>query len=278
MKFGSVQYRKFGAAIGAYSIVTPRENQDSQITLTDYEAELIISYFGRPNLQVGNVTSNPTLASKPFYLYPRGEQINLNVVFPKPNRTELRLYISKGAGYKPEGGSVWFVFVKDRALWIGAMPEKNWRSESSELKKDDFDSIYQDLLDETDEVRITRLRARDTYSRDRKVALARMEAVDFRCEYNPEHKLFISRFSRNRYLEAHHLVPMGMQNVFSRSLDVVENICCLCPWCHRAIHHADELTARNILGTLAEKRQEILTEFSLSTIELYSLYAIEEIK
>lgn len=277
MKFGPVQYRKFGAAIGAYSIVTPRENQDSQITLTDGEAELIISYFGRSNLQVGNVKSNPTLASKPFYLHPSGEQVNLNVVFPKPNRTELRLYISKGAGYKPEGGSVWFMFVKERKLWIGSMPEKSWRSESSELKKDDFDSVYQDLLDETDEVRITRLRARDTYSRDRKVALARMEVADFRCEYNSEHELFVSRFSRNRYLEAHHLVPMGLQSSFSRSLDVVDNICCLCPRCHRAVHHAEEKVARNILGTLAKDRQEILTEFNLSMVDLYSLYAIEEI-
>ena len=68
MKFSKVQERRFGTSNGAYSTVTDRENYDSQITLTDYEAELVISHFGHSNLHVGNVQSNPTLASKPLRL------------------------------------------------------------------------------------------------------------------------------------------------------------------------------------------------------------------
>lgn len=277
MKFGKIQQHKFGTSIGAYSTVTPRENHDSQITLTDYEAELVISHFDRDQILVGNVHSNPVLASKLLRLYPRGDEVRLNIVYPKPEKTELRLYLSERAGFKPAGGDIWFMFVKNSELWVGAMPEAAWRENAaSEFKKDDADSIYQESLDETDVIRIAKLKERDTYARDRNIALKRMKKSNYSCEYNPTHTLFISRFSRQPYLEAHHLVPMGLQTDFTQSLDTIHNVFCLCPSCHRAIHHAEERTARDILGTLAG-RSTILTELSLTVEDLYSLYAIEEI-
>lgn len=276
MKFGKVQKRRFGTSNGAYSTVTDRENHDSQITLTDYEAELVVSHFGRSNLHVGNVQSNPTLACKPFRLYPGGEQIQLNIVFPKPEKTELRLYISSRAGFKPDGGEIWFMFLRDDEIWIGAMPEDTWRFESSELKNDEADSIYQESLDETDNIRIAKLKERDTYARDRNVAIKRMELSGFSCEYDPKHNLFISRFSRKPYLEAHHLIPISLQGEFTEPLDTIHNVFCLCPYCHRAVHHAEESIARGILSSLADTR-DVLNRFSLSLSDLYSLYAVEKI-
>jgi len=276
MRFGKIQQRKFGTSDGAYSTVTDREHYDSQITLTDYEAELVISHFGRENIHVGNVGSNPSLSSKPLRLFPSGEEVKLNIVFPKPEKTELRLYISLRAGFKPTGGEIWFMFSKDGALWIGALPEAAWRTEFSELKMDDADPVYQELIDETDSIRIAKLKERDTYARDRNVALKRMELAQYSCEYDPKHRLFISRFSRQPYLEAHHLVPMGLQSEFTQSLDTIHNVFCLCPYCHRAVHHAEESIARNILAKLADSRG-ILGDFSLTVEDLYSFYAIEEI-
>ncbi|MDX5933160.1 HNH endonuclease [Acidithiobacillus thiooxidans] len=276
MKFNRIQQQNFNADNGAYSMVTHRENHDSQITLTDYEAELIVSHFGRDNIHVGKVTSNPALASKPFRLFPSGDEVRLNVVFPKPDKTELRLYLSLSAGFKPTGGEIWFMFSKNDDLWIGAMPEVEWRAKSSELKKDFDDPVYQESLDETDNIRIAKLKERDVYARDRNVALRRMKLSNYSCEFDPKHKLFISRFSHQRYLEAHHLVPMGMQVYFSQSLDTVDNVFCLCPYCHRAVHHAEEAIARDILGILASKRT-VLDDLSLTIDDLYSLYAIEEI-
>lgn len=276
MKFGKVQQHKFGTNAGAYSTVTDREHYDSQITLTDYEAELVISHFGKNQIHVGNVGSNPELSSKSLRLFPSGDEVKLNIVFPKPEKTELRLYISSRAGFKPTGGEIWFMFSKDDTLWIGAMPEEAWRAESSELKKDDADPVYQESLDETDNIRIAKLKERDAYARDRNVALSRMKLSNYSCEYDPKHNLFISRFSRQPYLEAHHLVPMGLQGDFSQSLDTIHNVFCLCPYCHRAVHHAEEAIARDILGTLAGKRT-VLDDLSLTVEDLYSLYAIEEI-
>ena len=143
MQFGAIQVKKFGTSTGAYSVVTNREHYDSQITLTDYEAEMVISHFGRNQINVGNVQSNKTLSLKQFHLFPSGKTINLNVVYPKPEKTELRLYISSKAGFKPMGGEIWFMFLREGTIWIGAMPESKWRAESSEAKQDEYDEIYQ---------------------------------------------------------------------------------------------------------------------------------------
>ena len=277
MKFGTIQKLKFGTSDGSYSVVTDREHYDSQITLTDYEANLIISLFGKENIQVGNVHSNKDLSSKEFRLYPTGQKISLNIVYPKPEKTELRLYISSKAGFKPKGGEIWFMFRKDSEIWIGAMSEPAWRSESSELKNDELDEIYQSSVNDTDAVRIAKLKERDIYSRDRRIALQRMEFAGFKCEIDSSHGLFISRFSKKPYLEAHHLIPIGLQGAFDRPLDIIHNVFCLCPSCHRAIHHAEEPVARMILSSLASKHP-VLDVFSLSITELFGLYAVEEIK
>ena len=276
MRFGTMQKRKFGTSKGAYSIVTERENYDSQITLTDYEAEMVVSHFGKNNLHIGNVQSNKPLSSKPFRLFPNGETIKLNIVYPKPEKTELRLYISSYAGFKPDGVAIWFMFLKDGDIWIGSMTESVWRSASSELKQDESDEIYQSSVNDTDKVRIATLKARDKYLRNRNIALKRMELSGFTCEYDSSHELFISRFSKKPYLEVHHLVPIGLQGDFKKSLDTIHNVFCLCPFCHRAVHHAEVSLARHILSDLAS-RHPILDMFSLSVPELFSLYAVEEI-
>ena len=276
MQFGKAQHRRFGTSVGAYSVVTNREHYDSQITLTDYEADLVLKYFGNVNIHIGNVQSNPVQSAKQFRLFPDGGTVNLNVVFPKPDKSELRLYLSATAGFKPSGGEVWFVYVLDGAIWIGAMEEKGWRNNSSILKKDDYDDLYQLAVNEDDVIRITTLKERDVFRRDYKLALNRMELAGFLCEYDPEHKLFVSRYSRRNYLEAHHLIPLGLQTEFQLKLDTLDNIYCLCTYCHRAVHHADEPVARDILGTLSSKRN-ILGTFELSVDDLFSLYAVEVI-
>lgn len=276
MKFGKSQAVKFGSLNGAYSVVTPRENQDSQITLTDEEANLVTSYFSG-NIQLGNVRDNPEKAKKSFKLYPQGTEINLNLVYPKPERPELRLYIGTRAGFKPDGGEIWFVFVKNNDLWIGAMPESDWRAQHKILLYDEGEDKYQDSLQELDEIKITRLKERDVYSRDRWLAIARLNLANYRCEVDQTHNLFISRATKKPYLEAHHLIPMSLQNVFDIRLDTTENIYCLCPHCHRAIHLAEKETTKVIIDNLVSKRAEVLHLTNQSIGDIYSYYAVEDI-
>lgn len=276
MQFGPIHKKKFGTTDGAYSVVTPREKDDSQITLTDHEARMLISHFGKESLHVGNVKSNRPLSAKPFRLFPNGKTINLNVVFPKPKKTELRLYLSHEKGFMPKGKEIWFMFLKEGDIWIGAMPEARWRADFSDAKRDESDEIYQESVNDTDIVRITKLKERDKFTRDRNIAVKRMNLSGFTCEFDSSHSLFISRFTKNQYLEAHHLIPMGLQGEFKTPLDTIHNVFCLCPYCHRAVHHAEDSLARKILVALAQRRP-VLQAFNLTIPDLLALYAVEEI-
>jgi len=277
MKFGRLQRDSFRTDQGAYSIVTLREHIDSQITLTDYEADLVVSFFGPENLHIGNVQTDRIRAAKTFKLYPSGKEIKLNIVYPKPEKTELRLYLSERAGFKPVGGHIWFLFIREGGIWIGEMDEAVWRKQADKIKMDESDDLYQEVVnEETDPIKIATLKERDMFQRDRNIALQRLKLSNYQCEYDSKHHLFLSRFTRTPYLEVHHLIPLGMQREFTDSLDNIHNVFCLCPTCHRAVHHATESHAQQILSSLAQKRP-VLPRFSISLSDLYSLYAVETI-
>jgi hypothetical protein len=51
---------------------------------------------------------------------------------------------------------------------------------------------------------------------------------------------------KNPYLEAHHLIPLGLEHVLGCKVDFPENIFAINPLWHRAIHHAEPTTVRVI--------------------------------
>jgi len=277
MRFGKSQKIKFDSENGAYSIVTKRENYDSQITATDEEANLLLSFFGRESIQIGNVKSNPEKAKKCFRHYPTGNKIYLNLVYPKPEKTELRLYLSQRAGFKPSGEDIWFIFEMNRELWIGAMSETIWRNQNQILIYDESEGNYQDSLQELDDIKINKLKARDVFTRDRKKAIKRMELANYKCEVDVKHNLFLSRATKKPYLEAHHLIPMSLQKNNEVALDTLNNIYCLCPHCHRAIHLAEKTVTREIVDTLVEKRPEVLNILNENISDIYNYYSVENI-
>ena len=63
-------------------------------------------------------------------------------------------------------------------------------------------------------------------------------------------------------------------NLYGVNIDCAENIVCLCPTCHRAIHYGDRLTKRNILKvTFSQKEAEFVKLGIKLTLKLlYSLY------
>jgi len=118
--------RRFGATTGAWAEVTLREIYDSQITLTGSEQALVEAHFAG-NIHVGNVRSNPSAASKTFWLHPIGARIRLNLVYPKPARSELRLYLRERS-FKPKYGDVWFIYNKNDDLHVGSMSRDAWEN------------------------------------------------------------------------------------------------------------------------------------------------------
>lgn len=269
MKFGRVQKQKFGTYDGAYSLITQREIKDSQITLTDHEVEIVTRFYG-DTIHIGNVKDSDGASLKPFRRYPDGTQIHLNLIYPKPAKSELRLYIAKGRGFMPEAGDVVFIYLKDNELWVGKMSEFNWRFQLSALADDIDDTSYQDLVNQSRQV------TTDVYKRKLQVALDVMAEANYRCEASPGHRLFVSKATGKNYLEAHHIIPVSLSQQFSQQLDVKENVVCLCPFCHRALHHAEPRVAIPILNRVVKQRP-VFEKFGVSLEDLYNFYALEKI-
>ena len=196
MKFGLPQLVRFNAVAGAYSPITDREIEDSQLTATDAETELLVSHFsklGEP-IHVGNVTGNRPAARKEFRLFPTGERIWLNLVYPKPLKPELRLYLSKQRKFFPDNGDIWFIFTNTaNELWIGLMPEKQWRSLFVIEPEEDAPPVSTGLPTDGSVIPV----------QDPALIKKRMELSKFRCEYDNAHRLFVARATGSRYVEVH---------------------------------------------------------------------------
>lgn len=81
--------------------------------------------------------------------------------------------------------------------------------------------------------------------------------ANFRCEINPDHETFVTEGGIN-YMEAHHLIPpkKWVQAEFENSLEQEQNLVCLCPNCHREIHHG--MNKLELVETLWEQRKKKL--------------------
>ena len=264
MEFSFLQCTTLNAVKGSYSPVTDREIYDSQITATDSEAKLLVEFFRRSGegIYVGNVNSNRAAARKAFRLFPTGETVFLNLVYPKPNKTELRLYLSSRAGFMPHKGDVWFLYEsRERGeLWIGAMPESRWRDLNEES-----------LIGKKVETKVKRL------ERDPSLVKKRMELSRYMCEYSENHKLFVARSTGSRYVEVHHITPLNFQDEFaSKKLDNINNLYSLCPYCHAAVHHAEGRVARKLLSKMYDDRS-VGFHYGISKLNLFQLYSVEEI-
>jgi len=276
MEFNNFHKSYFRAINGAFSRVTEREFFDSQITLTDIEADIVINHFGPENIQIGGVYGDREKARKPFLLYPSLTTVNLNLVFPKSQKSELRLYLSSTKGFKPAANQIWFIFEDERKqLIIGAVDEKIWNSLGQE---DPIDEIYQLEIEESlikfpindnalREGRIIEVEigSRKTYKRDPKLAILRFNEARYKCENNPLHETFIAESTKLPYVEAHHFIPIKFQPLFHIPLDNFNNIIALCPNCHRAIHHGVIRHKYELISNLYYKRPEINT-FALDYI------------
>ena len=276
MQFGPSQKSRFDTNDGTYSVVTETEFGDSQITATDVESTLLESFFNKANIHRGKVRDNIEKAQKTFKLFPSGEEVNLNLVYPKKNKQELRLYLSIRAGFKPSSGDIWFMYLKDNAIWIGSEADSIWRDSSRILIYDEYEGEYQNSIQELEHIK-THKSSRDVYSRDRNKALERLNLANYQCENKCSRKLFVSRSTGKPYLEAHHLIPMAAQSGTKVPLDTINNIYCLCPHCHREIHYGQTDVVQRTIYNLVDARPEILSVLDNKINDIYSYYAVEEI-
>jgi len=279
MEFKSFHKLFFNAKFGAFSKVTEREYFDSQITLTGFEAEIVINHFGEGNIHVGKVKDKPSKASKKILNYKTGKYINLNLVYPKPSKPELRLYLAKRENFKPEAGMIWFLFITERTaeLVIGALNELEWNNLGQIDEEDDtyIQEIHNYLepdfsMPKIIEPKIAKVKVGEKiiYKRNPQLALIRFHKSNFKCEIDSSHVTFTSQRTNRPFLEAHHFIPMKFQEDFTYPLDNIDNIISLCPTCHRAFHHAIPKEKINFISNIYRKRSN-LHQHSLEDIAGY---------
>lgn len=74
------------------------------------------------------------------------------------------------------------------------------------------------------------------WDRDRSIVDQMIKLANNRCEYDNNHRYFISNKTGENYVEGHHLIPIKYQDDFKSSLDVDANVVILCPVCHKLLH------------------------------------------
>ena len=115
-----------------------------------------------------------------------------------------------------------------------------------------------------------------SYRRDRNIASSALQKANYECEYDKEHESFISRKTNKPYMEAHHLIPMEFQRQFTDSIDIEENIICLCSRCHNEIHYG--VDPEKIIKKLFKQRKEALVKagIDITTDTLLEMYGLIE--
>ena len=99
-----------------------------------------------------------------------------------------------------------------------------------------------------------------------------MVLAGFKCEIDSTHETFISRSTGKQYVESHHLIPIEFHADFENSLDVEENIVCLCSNCHNRIHYGVDNAI--LIKQLFAKRKELLHDVGLNVTENQLLHDI----
>lgn len=94
------------------------------------------------------------------------------------------------------------------------------------------------------------------YPRNKESSRIALRKAEFKCEIDRNHYTFERKSDGKPYMEAHHLVPMCLQDSFEYSLDIPENIVSLCSNCHNEIHYGKN--AKELIVTLYHQRKEFL--------------------
>ena len=100
---------------------------------------------------------------------------------------------------------------------------------------------------------------------------------NYRCELDgfdiESCRYFTDKFENRPYLEVHHFIPREFSNEFVNSIEVIENYVCLCPHCHRLLHHAVDAEKAAAIKRLYDNRIDLLKNkgliVDLKTIKRY---------
>lgn len=120
-----------------------------------------------------------------------------------------------------------------------------------------------------------KINSKKVYLRSFKESQKAIKRAENQCEYCREHSSFSRKSDGNKYMEAHHLVPMSQNDKFDNDLDVLANIVSLCSECHNRIHYGRD--ANLLIKKLFDERIERLRSagINITLKELYKIYGVK---
>jgi len=116
-------------------------------------------------------------------------------------------------------------------------------------------------------------------SKNSKISKAALRDVTYTCQIDSNHKTFTTK-QNVPYMEGHHLIPCTLNNSkefeskYNKNIDCYENIVCLCPNCHRAVHFGDWKTKEEKIKIMYTKQRAKLQRIGITITEeeLLKLY------
>lgn len=145
-----------------------------------------------------------------------------------------------------------------------------------------FKNKQSDLYKPIDKINWRKLQVYSRYQRDSSLAYEVKKDAKHKCAVDETHKSFITKKSGavtekfKPYMEAHHLIPMSLQGDFKVPLDVIENMLCLCPNCHREFHYGVEKEKLITNHFEANKHELSKVGIDISLSKLLDAYKIQE--
>ena len=155
-------------------------------------------------------------------------------------------------------------------------PQEDYLEETDEEKYQEESNVYSDIKKiKEGPIEKSQYIQNERKMPTRKPEMAKSALINakYLCEVNKVHKTFIYDKSGQDFMEAHHLIPMARYDDFKWSIDIPENIICLCPNCHRAIHKAKKEFKDKIIEEFYNKRKDLLLargiDIDLDTLKKY---------
>ncbi|MGB0414359.1 MAG: HNH endonuclease [Coraliomargarita sp.] len=225
---------------------------------------------------------------KTFYLESTNRTVQLKLCRRNRPRKELRLYFSEDKGFKAGLDEIVTVRFTAKRVYIGKRPssiknprelfpvedKKNRRKKLPRLKEEDDKGNPLNQFLNTEPKQRT-VAEKKVWARSALLANKCMRSAKYRCEAGMDRDTFTSKRTGENFVEVHHLIPISRQSDFDPSLDCPENLCCLSPVAHRAIHYGRNEDATRVLYRLLEKKRPTLLKFGINEDYLLRSYGLE---
>lgn len=137
--------------------------------------------------------------------------------------------------------------ISDRNLQINNLAIDLKNKDLSKEEKEKIISKYKEEFLDTDDI------DEILYSSQNMKEYSKYKS-GYLCEVDNTHNTFLAKKTKKNYVEAHHLIPFCYRKDFDVSIDIEENIVCLCPNCHRKIHLSVDEQKKELLLPLLNKK------------------------